>query len=1512
MSSIQITKDPSNPTVNFSALAESIVKVGSTYYTTYRGIGAPYVVGYASAPAPEGPWTNQGTLLSALGTGWESGSTGIDTSMLLLDGSTIHLYYNVFTKGIGHASMAVGSFPGGAWTRDAANPVLPVGTAGAWDDADVRGPSVCADGSGGYVMAYSGSASGETERRIGYATRATLSGVWTKALTNPILNVGSSGAWDDVIVDHPHLWREPASELGGAGGRWALMYTGAAGVGGGSPVIGFPWGVGIATAANLTLAALDGPWTKHAQNPFLPPGGSGTWDEGGPFRGGVWTDEGPPYTMMYAGLNAAATVGRSGTALLEFVPDDNPQPVAWDIYAADDLHGPILATITGHQKRTFRAELAGPGYGEVVISRHAEEATAANFAKGNLVRVRLPEVSEDYIFAFFLEQGDFTLLDASEEEGGELLTFGGRGALSYLDRARMWSEAFTTGNDISDTWTEVWETHKINAPVGSCTVGGDDDFLYVIGGYSRRVYKLRQSDRAIVRTSPPLWSGSDNYAGGLCEDPSDSTIMWALESPWALGGSGNTKIRKVRISDWAILATFDLGSAVQLTDIEADGTSLWTSKYDGPDFQQRSKATGAVTASHSISYGGVAQTKCTGLSINGAQIAIWFSGTKRALIASTAAPTVITDVIKTTGLSAFGGSWRTEGGQDYFYPVSYTADAVWKYQITSSTPHDPVDGVWRLDEANPGAILARLMAEWQSGDRPQQPIPEADYDFDFTQDSTGDPWDAAAGTVEFSAAIGDLGMATALRLTSYGLVLQMSPLLELEAYNPGNYGTDRTSASFGAGKVRLRSGVNIVERLLRRLDDRRVDTHMLAQGEGKLFATAVDNDLGYVREGFITTDLTSAEALEGTAAAELAQERSVADALALQVAWGDDEAAGLYMPGPAGTDGHYWVGDLVRLHTGTGPFDYNEQDFTVYAITCTEEREAWRALVELSTSYFPDANASDGGTGAGGGITGGGGSVGAGSKGSTSMIVRDTATGDEVVAGTIESDWGVTQPADGVARVWPRSGAYSGLTDVDMADLEDGQIPVWDADQELWLPGERDDHWHGKLRPEATITSEKSASNPTWPTATVPEGKIIRVGSTYYCPYTTSFGGGDGLVWLATAPSPDGPWSAGTSIFDEDDITWRSSHAMYAPYLVQGPDDRFYLFMSLAPIAGATSPLNAISMAVADVITGPYTEHGSAVFAPDTAGAWDSRRVGEVSVIYRGGKWIMAYMGEDSDLPYQESEQIGVAIADAPEGPYTRSALNPVLPFGTGGSWDDSVVADPDIDYVDGHYVIMYVGGPTSPFPHGNDCSQGLAFATDPAGPYTRYSANPVLPNGDAGAFDEALAFRGSLYREDDTWYVVYCGYNLSGVARGGNARLVLEFEGYVPPEVAADVALADLDERFTATDVEGGLRELAIQAEAIEGELDEVPAIAAAAAAVALDAIEPHVHIVDEVFSGDAATTVFVLANRARPDSVMAWVAGVRTPVTLGGTLNDEVTFGSAPASGTDNVSIDYAAVLE
>jgi hypothetical protein len=70
------------------------------------------------------------------------------------------------------------------------------------------------------------------------------------------------------------------------------------------------------------------------------------------------------------------------------------------------------------------------------------------------------------------------------------------------------------------------------------------------------------------------------------------------------------------------------------------------------------------------------------------------------------------------------------------------------------------------------------------------------------------------------------------------------------------------------------------------------------------------------------------------------------------------------------------------------------------------------------------------------------------------------------------------------------------------------------------------------------------------------------------------------------------------------------------------------------------------------------------------------------------------------------------------------------------------------------------------------------------------------------------------------------------------------------------------------------------------------------------------HEHVID-VFSGDGVITAFELSEEPfDPEQVFAFVAGSWTAITISGAMNTTGTFGSAPASGTNNVVIQYPAV--
>ncbi len=94
------------------------------------------------------------------------------------------------------------SSDGLSWIKYGGNPVLTTGSGSVWDNSRVGRPTVLFDGKI-YKMWYQGmSTSGVV--KIGYATSSD--GInWNKYANNPILNIGSSGSWDDARVKAPNI-----------------------------------------------------------------------------------------------------------------------------------------------------------------------------------------------------------------------------------------------------------------------------------------------------------------------------------------------------------------------------------------------------------------------------------------------------------------------------------------------------------------------------------------------------------------------------------------------------------------------------------------------------------------------------------------------------------------------------------------------------------------------------------------------------------------------------------------------------------------------------------------------------------------------------------------------------------------------------------------------------------------------------------------------------------------------------------------------------------------------------------------------------------------------------------------------------------------------------------------------------------------------------------------------------------------------------------------------------------
>lgn len=137
------------------------------------------------------------------------------------------------------------------WEQHPSNPVLEPGLPGEWDDEARSATTVFFDGST-YHMWFYGFGSNQAESAIGHAT--SPDGVdWTMDPLNPVLTAGAPGDWDeDGLV---------GSAVIHDGALFHLWYGG---VGGGVTRVGY------ATSPDGSI------WTKYPGNPVMDVGGSGS------------------------------------------------------------------------------------------------------------------------------------------------------------------------------------------------------------------------------------------------------------------------------------------------------------------------------------------------------------------------------------------------------------------------------------------------------------------------------------------------------------------------------------------------------------------------------------------------------------------------------------------------------------------------------------------------------------------------------------------------------------------------------------------------------------------------------------------------------------------------------------------------------------------------------------------------------------------------------------------------------------------------------------------------------------------------------------------------------------------------------------------------------------------------------------------------------------------------------------------------------------------------------------
>jgi hypothetical protein len=275
------TKHPGNPILDlgssgswddYNTHANSVIFDGATYHMWYTGQpdGTKGRIGYATSP--DGiSWTKYaGNLcLGTSGDGcvFDTGPVGawddtyVYSPSVFFDGVTYHMWYTGCEFIVYKIGYAT-SPDGITWTRNPSNPVLDAGPAGSFDDLKVLYPSVLYNSATStYHMWYTGN--NATNSSVGHAT--SMDGAsWTKNVTNPIFNVGPSGSWDDAGVAWVAAHANSTSL-----GMWYSGYDGSTGR------IGYAW-FGYPYLGTLVSSVFDSGqegtiWNSINWTEYLPP-----------------------------------------------------------------------------------------------------------------------------------------------------------------------------------------------------------------------------------------------------------------------------------------------------------------------------------------------------------------------------------------------------------------------------------------------------------------------------------------------------------------------------------------------------------------------------------------------------------------------------------------------------------------------------------------------------------------------------------------------------------------------------------------------------------------------------------------------------------------------------------------------------------------------------------------------------------------------------------------------------------------------------------------------------------------------------------------------------------------------------------------------------------------------------------------------------------------------------------------------------------------------------------------
>ena len=192
------------------ALNPSVVRFGGMHWNLYSGYdGRSWHTGAATSPDPF-TWHKVGRVLSPQPATWEQSYIAANGSALVREGLLWYWYQAGNPPRIGLATSADGR----DWKRNAA-PVVELGPIGSYDERGIGDPDVIETG-GQLFLFYTGI---DRARRQRLGMAQSSDGVhWTKLRSNPILEIGADGSFDENGLGEPAVWA--------SNGHYWMLYTG--------------------------------------------------------------------------------------------------------------------------------------------------------------------------------------------------------------------------------------------------------------------------------------------------------------------------------------------------------------------------------------------------------------------------------------------------------------------------------------------------------------------------------------------------------------------------------------------------------------------------------------------------------------------------------------------------------------------------------------------------------------------------------------------------------------------------------------------------------------------------------------------------------------------------------------------------------------------------------------------------------------------------------------------------------------------------------------------------------------------------------------------------------------------------------------------------------------------------------------------------------------------------------------------------------------------------------------